>query len=224
MKAASSVSFQVDSFLSATEIDSLLHAFEGSENKEHKLTGPVCSPYQGFPAIDKKVMDLIGPCRILGTSLFFRTDTPHVLHMDAPKDLGRLPYRAILLPLRYEADDPCAPFDLSFFVFHQRWFGYPAKFFKGDRDIYSPHNRPVYDYAEIDGLVPGARPDPRVQAKWLSHLKPRWLDDLTIETQFDWKVGSAIVFDSVRIHCSSDFRRVGARSKTGLSIFTEMAE
>ncbi len=215
---------QVDSFLSNEEIQRLIQEFDSAENKEHKKTGPICSYFKADTIFEQKIHSLVGPCKILSNSLFFKTSVPHILHMDAPKDLGRTPYKAILLPLKIEAELPLQPMDLSFFLFEQWWFGEPAKFFKGEQDIYSPHNLPIYDYKNIEGLNHGAPINPELRTKWLSHLRSSWLEGLSVDSQFDWKIGSAIVFDSIQIHCSSDFTKYGVTSKLGLSIFTEVDE
>jgi hypothetical protein len=36
-----------------------------------------------------------------------------------------------------------------------------------------------------------------------------------------WKPTDALVFDSVRLHCASDFRKLNIQSKLGISIFTK---
>lgn len=232
MEKGSSRPFQVFDFASRDEIQQLLFAFAQDPDKEFKSTGPVCSYYKGLASIDRRLTDLIGPHRILPMSNIFATSVPHGLHSDAAKDLAQAPYRAILIPLTFELGAPTRkihPFDLSFFTFEQRWYGFPAKFFKGETAIASPHNEPVYDYenSSLKGLASRADGSPTVsedlRSKYLSHLKSTWLDGLSVDQQFDWRVGSAIVFDSFQIHCSSDFRSLGVRFKIGLSIFTAKA-
>ena len=39
--------------------------------------------------------------------------------------------------------------------------------------------------------------------------------------KFPWQLGSAIVFDSLKLHASTDFRKKGIESKLGLSLFFE---
>jgi hypothetical protein len=220
MRAGISAPRQEQNFLHPGEIAQLLGQFENSSEKEFKATGPVCAPYRAVTWLNERIQKLVGPCEILGTSLFFSTAVPHGLHMDAPKDLEITPYKAILLPLSRESPRSLAPFDLSFILFRQYWYGFPAKFYKGSTDIYSPHNMPVYDYSELENIGCGEPVSAEVRSQWLTHLHPRWLEGLSVDRIFDWKIGSAIVFDSFQLHCSSDFRKMGVRSKTGLSIFT----
>ena len=56
----------------------------------------------------------------------------------------------------------------------------------------------------------------------LNHLKKEWLDGLSIDNYFPWKIGSVIAFDSLRLHSASDFNRAGITKKLGLSIFTKL--
>ena len=55
----------------------------------------------------------------------------------------------------------------------------------------------------------------------LTHLKSKWLEGLSVNKYFDWRIGSVISFDSLNLHCSSDFNASGITRKIGLSIFTE---
>jgi hypothetical protein len=55
----------------------------------------------------------------------------------------------------------------------------------------------------------------------LTHLKPQWLEGLSLHSTLDWVPGNIMIFDSLRLHCASDFRKLGIRSKTAISIFTK---
>ncbi len=37
---------------------------------------------------------------------------------------------------------------------------------------------------------------------------------------FDWKIGSVVGFDSLRLHCASNFKKAGISKKLGLAVFT----
>jgi hypothetical protein len=62
--------------------------------------------------------------------------------------------------------------------------------------------------------------DESTRCTYLTHLKYKWLEGLTLWGTIKWKPGTAIIFDSVRLHCASDFRKLGIKSKLGISIFT----
>ena len=51
---------------------------------------------------------------------------------------------------------------------------------------------------------------------------PNWLSGLTFWGTLDWRPGNALIFDSTRLHCASDFRQQGIKSKLGISIFTKV--
>jgi hypothetical protein len=222
MKSAISPSYQVEDFLSPLDVQELLAAFWASSEKEVKPNGPICAAYKGNAKIDRRALSLTGARRILGTSLFFSTAVPHVLHIDCPKESRETPFKAVLLPLAAESEGPSGPFDISFFTFEQHWYGQPAKFFRGERRIFSPHNVPVYEYSGLENLKGGMTVLSADERKQLGHIHPRWLDGLSIESSWDWKIGSAIVFDSYRVHCAGNFPAFGVRAKTGLSIFTTL--
>jgi hypothetical protein len=59
--------------------------------------------------------------------------------------------------------------------------------------------------------------------KLLPHLKTEWLQGLSIDNKFKWQLGNAIVFDSLKLHASTDFRKKGIEGKLGLSLFFEKA-
>jgi hypothetical protein len=106
----------------------------------------------------------------------------------------------------------------SLCFFDQFYFHGPAKFFKGDVDIPTYYNKPVYDYKDINGLVNTPFVD---NDNHFTHLKSKWLEGLSLHSVLDWVPGNALVFDSVRLHCASDFRKLGIKSKLGISIFTK---
>jgi hypothetical protein len=56
---------------------------------------------------------------------------------------------------------------------------------------------------------------------YFTHLKPQWLEGLSLHSALDWIPGNALVFDSTRLHCASDFRASGIKSKLGISVFTK---
>ena len=58
-----------------------------------------------------------------------------------------------------------------------------------------------------------------MKEKYLGHIKKEWLEGLSFDTAHHWTPGDAIVFDAVRLHCASDFRKTCSK-KLGLSIFT----
>jgi hypothetical protein len=214
--------YEVKNLLSSAEINSLIEMFNNrsSDNKIYKNTGPVTldlAPYFYHPII-KKIFSLIeeniGPFEIT-SSFFFQTDFPHIIHNDDSFELPDNVYKAITIPLHLEGNIKKYP-KLCFF--NQFYFHGPAKFFNGDCDIPTYYNKQIYQYQDVDGIDDNVFTD---NNKYFTHLKSQWLQGLSLHSTLDWIPGNALVFDSTRLHCASDFRNLGIRSKLGISIFTK---
>ena len=229
--------YSINNFLSDDEVKYLVNIFENHDNsqidpalnKVYKNTGPVVlnlRPYIDDPVISKilsNIKDDIGPYEIT-TGFFFQTNFPHIIHND---DLFQLPdgiYRAITLPLKINRSIQSEELPKLCF-FDQFYFHGPSKFFKGSEanNIPTYYNQQVYDYKNIDGLLDHNEIDEVTYKKLFTHLEPQWLDGLTLHSTLPWKPGSAIIFDSTRLHAASDFRTLGVESKLAISIFTRFS-
>jgi hypothetical protein len=216
--------FSLENFLSQDEINFLIDYYETDDKKIHKNTGPVTSrelrdEFNTVPeliAIFDRIKSYIGECGIY-TSFMFHTNTAHLIHNDDDK-LFPLTYKAITIPLRieYELEDTGHP-DLC--IFDQYYLEGPSKFFNGARGITSYYNVPVYDYFQVCNKSKN-RISLEIYNKYFTHLRPRWLEGLSINSIHTWKPGNAIFFDAVRLHCASNFPSMGIKKKLGLSIFT----
>ena len=214
--------YVVDSFLSDSEVEYLVKLFESEETqtkKVHKNTGPVTLDILEVindPVIQnilQKVRTEIGEYEVTA-GLFFSTNYPHIIHNDDTFELPDSVYRAITLPLKLYGSGTDYP---KLCMFDQCYFHGPAKFFKGESHVDTFFNACVYDYKDVDGTVETKITDTIL----FTHLKPEWLDGLSVQSVLEWKPASAIIFDSVRLHCASDYRSLGYTSKLGLSIFTK---
>jgi hypothetical protein len=125
-------------------------------------------------------------------------------------------YKGITLPLRIDGN---AVPDLCFF--DQFYFQGPAKFFNGDENIPTYYNKQVYNYDNVEGNVGSLIIDESTRVNYFTHLKSKWLNGLSLWGTLKWKPGNALIFDSTRLHCASDFRRQGIKNKLGISIFTK---
>lgn len=214
----------VEDFVCPSDIQELIGIFRSHlEHHTKKHTGPVTLGVQGF--LDLPVMkrllsrmeNEIGPFE-LNAGLFFETSVPHVIHND---DVYSLPdtYKAFTIPLEISGFSGSYP-DLCFF--DQFYFNGPAKFFKGSSNIAAHFNASIYEYSGVHGLAEGKMDDELYQ-RYFTHLPSRWLEGLSLHSAVKWIPGTAIVFDSLRLHSSSDFRKLGITSKLGLSMFTRKA-
>lgn len=217
IKSQFSDPYSVEHFISQNDVNELIEIYERS-NKTHKVTGPVtvdiedCLEHAVFNRILAGIQTEIGSFEITA-GLFFKTSYPHIIHNDDTFELPDNVYKAITIPLY--ADGQGIP-KLCFF--NQHYFHGPAKFFNGSMNVPTYYNEQIYNYKDVDGIVS----EPFIDANnYFTHLNPLWLQGLSLHSALDWIPTQAIIFDSVRLHCASDFRRLGIKSKLGLSIFTK---
>jgi hypothetical protein len=219
--------YEVKDFVTNSEILHLINLFDVSAHDVnspavYKNTGPVTLDLKLFlldPVVDaviNRLTGIIGPYEITA-AFFFRTNYPHIIHNDDTFELPDSVYKAITIPLKSYGSDNIPK--LCFF--NQFYFHGPAKFFCGSDDIPTYYNKQIYDYSDVDGLVDSAV-DKTTLVSYLTHLKPTWLTGLTLWGTLDWRPTSALIFDSVRLHCAGDFRKQNIESKLGISIFTRV--
>lgn len=229
IKSRISNPFCIENFLSKEDITHLIDIFNqhqaggvrAYEGLVEKITGPVTlnlETYLSDPVIIKIMSQLekeIGKFEMTA-GFFFRTDFPHIIHNDDTHELPSGVYKGITLPLELNGFNGEYP-KLCFF--DQFYFHGPAKFFKGSRDIPTYYNKQIYDYEHVDSLsdVPFVG-----GYKYFTHLYPQWLEGLSLQSTLDWIPGNALIFDSTRLHCASDFRSLGIKSKLAISIFTKL--
>ena len=222
IKSRISDPYAIIDFISNKDINYFIKLFNShniKSNKVYKNTGPITLDilkYLEDPIIVKilnKIKEQIGNYEITA-GFFFWTNCPHIIHNDDTFELPDGVYKAITIPLQIEGTG--IP-KLCFF--DQFYFHGPAKFFKGSKDIPTYYNKQVYDYSDVDGITDIEFED---NDQLFTHLKPQWLEGLSLHSSIQWNPTTAIVFDSVRLHCASDFRQLGIKSKLGISIFTKL--
>jgi hypothetical protein len=210
----------VEEFLQPNEISYLIELFNNSTDKIYKNTGPVTSKSimidSILESIAQRLRPIIGDFKIY-SSAFFNVKSPHIIHNDDCKTFP-LTYKAITLPLKleYSKDTTELP---NLCIFDQYYLDGPSKFFNGDTSIPTFYNQQVYEYSEVQNKSSTGVSQSDIQ-KHLTHIKPMWLKELSINSIHTWKPGSAIIFDALKLHCASDFRKLGVTSKLGISIFT----
>jgi hypothetical protein len=211
----------LEGVISQEEISELIAFFHNHKNKTYKNTGPVTIDLTEddlkldvFKNILEKAKSVIGEFEV-SAALFFYVETPHIIHNDDTFELLNV-YKGINIPLEYNGSIS-HPF-LCFF--NQYYLEGPAKFFNGDKDLISYYNVPVYEYSSVQNLSGEPFPE-NIRKLFLSHIKPEWLQGLSFDRAIPWKPGNMILFDSVKLHCASNFKSQGITSKLGLSIFTK---
>ena len=208
---------QLFHFLTQERVDELLEVFHDSKDIEEKSTGPRVLYVKPGDGILDDVFDRITAmfdCSIRNAQIF-EVERPHIIHIDDGKELPNS-FKAFTIPLHVENGIDT---DAKLVFFDQYYYGGPAKFVKGRVPKRKHYNDFVEDYSKVDGVVDAPMPD-KIYDSLLTHLDRSWLSGLTVQRYFPWNIGSCIMFDSLQLHCASDFRAKGITKKIGCSIFT----
>jgi len=206
--------------LSHKLITQLLDFYFSSNSTIVKNTGPKILKIEESNSlllpIIKSIKKEIGEFRIRYAHIF-DVSFPHIIHND---DTNEYPssYKAFTIPLKIYGQSN----DISLVVFDQYYYGGAVKFVQGDhidKETKIYYNQYLTNYNDVEGLNSKGIDD-KIKKKYLSHLQNSWLEGLSINKMLPWKVGSILCFDSLALHCSTDFRNVNVQRKIGLSIFT----
>lgn len=216
--------YSVEDFLTQIEIDHLVAMFEDSRNHIHKNTGPITLNLHSDSWQDPVLANVISKLHaILGdfdilAAFFFYVEMPHIIHND---DSFSLPvtYKGVTLPLKitYTNENVGLP---SLCFFDQYYLNGPSKFYNGETKMAMYHNIPVFNYDSVIGTTNEPFPE-NTRVSHFSHIKAKWLEGLSLDVMLPWKPGNALIFDSIRLHCASNFVSQGIQSKLGISIFTQ---
>jgi len=219
--------YSIKNFLDNYQISYLIDIFNSQassigpySNLIQKNTGPITLDLREYyqDQVVSKILTgletLIGNYEVTA-AFFFKTDYPHIIHNDDTFELPDTVYKGITIPLFLDGYSETYP-KLCFF--DQFYFHGPAKFFKGSSNVPTYYNKQIYDYKDITGTVDKKFVD---EKNYFTHLNPTWLEGLSLHSTLDWIPGDALIFDSIRLHCASDFRNIGIKSKLGISIFTK---
>lgn len=222
--------YSIDHFINADEICHLIKIFQTADdtnsfysNKIYKNTGPITLDLKDYyddeivKSILERIQSIIGNFEITA-AFFFYTDYPHVIHNDDTHELPSTVYKGINIPLKLYAENIIEYPKLCFF--NQLYFNGPSKFFFADSNIPTYYNKQVYEYSKVANISSTPISDDIIDT-YFTHLKKQWLTGLSVDCMEDWIPGRAIIFDSVQLHCASDFRKLNINAKLGISIFTK---
>lgn len=150
---------------------------------------------------------------------YFDVTTPHVIHNDDDFNYPNV-YKAFTIPLLTEGAE-CNLAKLI--MFDQYYYGGPAKFMRnGPVNRTEYYNKNLYMYNDVEGISDKGIPEQVLSM--LGHLQPRWLEGLSVNSWFPWTIGSVIAFDSLQLHCASNFKEHNITRKLGISIFTTLTK
>lgn len=218
---------QISGFLSEYERKKILDIFYEKEAEWHikgamtRVRYPETIPYIRDYIIPK-AQEVVGPCVCIGDNIY-KTTQPYTIHTDAKygKDYikGLVPFRQVVLPLEVDKD-----LKTKFFLFNQRYYDDAAHFVNGIPEELAPN--PMYNSVITDSYknhnVENLETTEKISKEWWEeninrpHMPYSAFEGLSVSHELDWEVGSLMTFNSWQLHCSHNFRLIGADYKIGL--------
>ena len=146
---------------------------------------------------------------ILG--LFQESYNPIGLHVDAGFNLSEIIFKQTLIPLTSKG---------STVIFKNKFYGNSTNFTIDEdelkiKDLNYGQNYRSSEHLKLFEKKPFNKESHK---KYLKHEKIENLSGLEIDTVYEWELGSMLIFDRTRLHCSSSLI-VG--KKLGLTTFTK---
>ena len=146
---------------------------------------------------------------ILG--LFQESYNPIGLHVDAGFNLDEIIYKQTLIPLTSKG---------STVIFKNKFYGSSTNFTIDEnelkiKDLKYGQNTRSSEHLKMYKKKPFKEEDHK---KYLRHEKIENLSGLEIDLVYEWEIGSLLIFDRTRLHCSSSLIE---GKKIGLTTFTK---
>ena len=143
--------------------------------------------------------------------LFQESYNPIGLHVDAGFDLNEVIYKQTLIPLTSKG---------STVIFKNKYYGNSTNFTIDEnelkiKDLKYGQNHRSSEHLKIFEKKSFNRGD---HEKYLKHEKIENLSGLEIDMVYEWELGSMLIFDRTRLHCSSSLIE---GKKIGLTTFTK---
>ena len=152
---------------------------------------------------DEKNEDILG--------LFQESYNPIGLHVDAGFNTKEIIYKQTLIPLTSKGGTV---------IFKNKFYGNSTNFTINKKELKISNlnygqNKRSSEHLELFGDKPFNQSD---YEKYLTHEKIENLSGLEIDTVYEWKLGSMLIFDRTRLHCASSL--IDGK-KIGLTTFTK---
>ena len=146
---------------------------------------------------------------ILG--LFQESYNPIGLHVDAGFNINEIIYKQTLIPLTAKG---------STVIFKNKFYGNSTSFTIDEKelnikDLKYGQNLRSSEHLNMYGSKPFKKED---HEKYLRHEKIENLSGLELDLVYEWEIGSILIFDRTRLHCSSSL--IDGK-KIGLTTFTK---
>ena len=152
---------------------------------------------------DEKNEDILG--------LFQESYNPIGLHVDAGFDLEEIIFKQTLIPLTSKG---------STVIFKNKFYGNSTNFTIDEKDLKIKDLKYGQNIRSSEHLnIYQKKPfDLEDHNKYLKHEKIENLSGLEIDLVYEWELGSMLIFDRTRLHCSSCLIE---GKKIGLTTFTK---
>ncbi len=152
---------------------------------------------------DEKNNDILG--------LFQESYNPIGLHVDAGFNLDEIIFKQTLIPLTSKG---------STVIFKNKFYGNSTNFTVDEKelqikDLKYGQNVRSSEHLKMYEKNPFKKED---HEKYLKHEKIENLSGLEIDLVYEWELGSMLIFDRTRLHCSSSLIE---GKKIGLTTFTK---
>ena len=146
---------------------------------------------------------------ILG--LFQESYNPIGLHVDAGFNLNEIIFKQTLIPLTSKG---------STVIFKNKFYGNSTNFTIDENELKIKNLNYGQNYRSSEHLkLFEKKPfNKESHEKYLKHEKIENLSGLEIDTVYEWELGSMLIFDRTRLHCSSSLIE---GKKIGLTTFTK---
>jgi len=152
---------------------------------------------------DEKNNDILG--------LFQESYNPIGLHVDAGFNLNEIIFKQTLIPLTSKG---------STVIFKNKFYGNSTNFTIDDNELKVKDLKYGQNFRSSDHLKIYEKKDFNKEdhQKYLKHEKIENLSGLEIDLVYEWELGSMLIFDRTRLHCSSS---IIDGKKLGLTTFTK---
>ena len=152
---------------------------------------------------DEKNNDILG--------LFQESYNPIGLHVDAGFNLNEIIFKQTLIPLTSKG---------STVIFKNKFYGNSTNFTIDDNELKVKDRKYGQNFRSSDHLKIYEKKDFNKEdhQKYLKHEKIENLSGLEIDLVYEWELGSMLIFDRTRLHCSSS---IIDGKKLGLTTFTK---
>jgi hypothetical protein len=152
---------------------------------------------------DEKNNDILG--------LFQESYNPIGLHVDAGFNLNEIIFKQTLIPLTSKG---------STVIFKNKFYGNSTNFTIDNNELKVKDLKYGQNFRSSDHLKIYKKKDFNKEdhEKYLKHEKIENLSGLEIDLVYEWELGSMLIFDRTRLHCSSS---IIDGKKLGLTTFTK---